>query len=164
VAMVGDKAMVEVVVLVAFLEVMCKKTGHTVLCCWKRFDRNFTGEDKMANSTGLGYNVDTTWYSDMGATDRITSDLDKLAMCEKKYNGQEQVHAMNGGGLRITHYGNSTLYTASRILSLKNILQVPSSQQNMVSIHCFTCGNHVFVECHPYFFLVKDPATRRVLL
>jgi hypothetical protein len=58
--MLGDKAMVEEVVLVMALEVMCKKIRHTVLCCRERFDRNFTGDDKMAKSAeGLGYNVDT---------------------------------------------------------------------------------------------------------
>jgi hypothetical protein len=40
---------------------LCKKTGHTVLRCWKRFDRNFTGEEKLANNVeGQGYNVNTT--------------------------------------------------------------------------------------------------------
>jgi hypothetical protein len=29
---------------------LCKKTSHTMLRCWKHFDRNFTGEDKMVNN------------------------------------------------------------------------------------------------------------------
>jgi hypothetical protein len=29
------------------------------------------------------YNVDTDWYTDTGATDHITSDLNKLTMREK---------------------------------------------------------------------------------
>lgn len=43
---------------------LCKKTGHTVIRCWKRFDRSFTGEEKMVNNAAVGYNVDTAWYSD----------------------------------------------------------------------------------------------------
>jgi hypothetical protein len=68
---------------------LCKKTGHTVLQCWKHFDRNYTGEDKSVNNAdGPGYNVDPAWYSDTGATDRITSKLDKLVVREK-YSGPE---------------------------------------------------------------------------
>jgi hypothetical protein len=99
----------------------------------------------------------------MGATDHITSELDKLVVMEK-YMGQEQIHGANGGGMRITHVGQSTLFTPRRNLSLKNVLHVLSSQRNLVFIHRFTRDNHVFIEYHPYVFLVKDPLTRKVLL
>jgi hypothetical protein len=36
--------------------------------------------------------------------------------------------------------------------------------KNNISIHRFTRDNDVFVEYHPYFFFVKDSATRKVLL
>jgi hypothetical protein len=118
----------------------------------------------MANNVdGPGYNVDTAWYSDIGATDHVTSELDKLAMREK-YTGQEQIHTANGGGMQITHVGQSTFFTPYRNLFLNNVLRVPSSQKNLVSLHRFTRDNHVFVEFHPYFFLVKDPLMRKVLL
>jgi hypothetical protein len=115
------------------------------------------------NADYNGYNVDTAWYSDTGLMDHLTSELNKLAVRDK-YNGQEQIHVANDGGMHITHIGNSTLYTPSRILSLKYVLHVPSSHKNLVSIHRFTRDNHVFVEYHSYFFLVKDPTTRKVLL
>jgi hypothetical protein len=67
----------------------CKKTGPTVIRCWKRFYRNFSREDKVANNAeGPGYNVDTAWYSDTRATDHITSELDKIVVHEK-YVDQE---------------------------------------------------------------------------
>jgi hypothetical protein len=76
---------------------------------------------------------------------------------------QEQIHDANGGGMQITHVGHSTLYTPHN-LSFKNVLHVPSSHKNLVSIHHFTHDNHVFIEYHPHFFLVKDPFMRRILL
>jgi hypothetical protein len=143
---------------------LCKKMGHTMLHCWKRFDRNFTGEEKVTNNTEHpSYNVDPAWYSDTGAIDHIISQLDKLVVGEK-YIEQDHIHAANGGGLHISHVGQSTLFTPHRDLSLKNILYVPSSQRNLVFIHRFTRDNHVFVEYHPYVFFVKDPITRNVLL
>jgi hypothetical protein len=115
------------------------------------------------NTEGQGYSVDMAWYSDTGATDHITGELDKLAVHEK-YNGQEQIHTTNGGGMQIIHVGNSTLRTPSRDLFLKDVLHVPSSKNNLVIVHHFTRDNHVFIEYHPYVFLVKDPFTKKVLL
>jgi hypothetical protein len=109
------------------------------------------------------YNVDLAWYSNTGATDHITSELDKLVVRER-YTRQEQIHTANGGGMQILHIGQSAFYTPSRTFLLKNVLHVPSSHKNLVSIHRFTQDNCVFVEFHPYFFSVKDPFTWRVLL
>jgi hypothetical protein len=81
----------------------------------------------------------------------------------EKYSGQEQIHTANGG-MQISHVDHSTLSTPYGNLLLKNVLHVPSAKKNLVSIHRFTSDNHVFIEYHPYFFLVKDPATRRTLL
>jgi hypothetical protein len=47
---------------------LCKKTGHTVLRCWKRFDHNYIGDENVVNSAEGhgGYSVDTVWYSYTG--------------------------------------------------------------------------------------------------
>jgi hypothetical protein len=82
----------------------------------------------------------------------------------EKYTGHEQIHAANGGGMQITHVGNSIIITPSHILSLKNVLHVPNSHKNLVSFHHFTRDNHLYVEYHPYFLLLKDPKMRKVLL
>jgi hypothetical protein len=117
---------------------LCKKTSHTMTRCWKCFDWNFTDEEKTGNNTnGPGYNVDMTWNSDIGATDHIMSELDKLVMREK-YSGQEQINAANGGDMQIAHVGHSTLSTPYRNLLLKNVLLVPCSKKNLVCIHHFT--------------------------
>nr|AAP53968.1 retrotransposon protein, putative, Ty1-copia subclass [Oryza sativa Japonica Group] len=77
---------------------LCGKIGHTVHKCWKRFDASFTGEDKSANVAASSYEVDTNWYIDSGATDHITSELDKLTV-KDKYAGNDQVHTASGSGV-----------------------------------------------------------------
>jgi histone deacetylase 1/2 len=57
-----------------------------------------------------------------------------------------------------------SLKPPSKSLHLKDVLLVPHTTKNLVSIHRFTRDNHVFVEFHPFYFYVKDQATRRVLL
>jgi hypothetical protein len=51
---------------------VCGKTGHSALRCYKRFDASYNGEEKHANMATTGYNVDTEWYTDTGATDHVT--------------------------------------------------------------------------------------------
>jgi hypothetical protein len=63
---------------------------HTVTHCWKCFDRHFTGEEKTVNNDEHGYNVDPTWHLDIGATDHITDELDKLTMREKYTGGENR--------------------------------------------------------------------------
>jgi hypothetical protein len=66
---------------------ICNIYGHPAKDCWWRYgddddtdDRGSKG-DKSANHASYG--VDTNWYSDMGATDHITSELSKLTTHEK---------------------------------------------------------------------------------
>jgi hypothetical protein len=55
-----------------------------------------------------GYNVDTNWYTDTGATDHVTSELNKLTMREK-YHGNDQIHTASGSGMEIKHVGHITV-------------------------------------------------------
>jgi hypothetical protein len=80
------------------------------------------------------YTVDNNWYTDTGATDHITSELDKLAIRER-YNGTDQIHAANGSGMNIKHIGQYTICTPKKNLQLHNILHVPSTKKNLVSVH-----------------------------
>jgi hypothetical protein len=48
--------------------------------CFKRFDRSFSGEEKVVAPATTSYGIDTNSYADSGATDHITSDLDKLSV------------------------------------------------------------------------------------
>jgi hypothetical protein len=100
---------------------------------------------------------------DTGATDHITSELDRLHTYEK-YNGNDQVHAANGAGMNIDHVGNSIVQSYDQNLHLKNILHVPDASKSLISAHRLTKDNYAFVEIHPNFFCIKDQVTRRVLL
>jgi histone deacetylase 1/2 len=109
------------------------------------------------------YGVDTNWYGDTGATDHITSELNSLTMKEK-YKGRDQIHTANGQGMNISHVGHAIVKSPSRNLHLNNVLHVPNATKNLVSIHRLTKDNNVFLEFHPWYFYVKDQATKKVLL
>jgi hypothetical protein len=64
----------------------------------------------------------------------------------------------------ISHVGEGAIYTRSQNLKLKQILHVPQDTKNLVSVHRFVVDNNIFLEYHPYFFLIKDRATRKLLL
>lgn len=102
-------------------------------------------------------------YTNTGATDHITSELNKLAMREK-YSGNEQIHTASGSGMSISHVGHSVLHTPDRNLILKDVLHVPSAKKNLVSVHRFTADNNAYLEFHPNFFLVKDMDTKKTIL
>jgi hypothetical protein len=141
---------------------LCGKKGHTIQMCFKGFDRSFIGEEKSASSAVASYEVDTNWYVDSGATNHITGELEKLTT-QDKYLGNNQIHTASGSGMKIDQVGHTVAHTPSRDLSLNNILYVPQSSKNMISVHHFTRDNHVFLELHPWHFLIKDSATRRTL-
>jgi hypothetical protein len=48
-------------------------------------------------------------------------------------------------------------------LILNNILHVPTANKNLVSVHRLTLDNHVFLELHPWYFLIKDQETKKVV-
>jgi hypothetical protein len=102
---------------------VCGKLGHTTLHCWKRFDKNYNGPDKVANAASISYNLDPAWYANSASTDHITDDLDKLTM-RNNYCGNDQVHAANGSGMTIKHVGHSAVSTPHRCILLKNVLHV----------------------------------------
>jgi hypothetical protein len=80
------------------------------------------------------------------------------------YTGTDQIHATNGSGMAITRIGTSLIPTSDRDLVLNNVLHVPATHKNLISIHHFTLDNNTFIEFHPYFFFIKDKKTKKVLL
>ena len=135
-----------------------------VIRCYKHFDASFQGvqEQRLASSATTSYGVDTNWYSDTGATDHVTGELEKLTVRDK-YQGNDQVHTANGAGMRINQIGQSFVRTPNRDLLLKNVLYVPEASKNLASVHRLTADNNAFMEFHPDYFLIKDQVTRKTL-
>jgi histone deacetylase 1/2 len=99
---------------------ICGKGSHEAADCWHRYDESYQGQgnSRSAGSATTNYGVDTNWYMDSGATDHITSELEKLTVRDK-YHGQDQVHTVSGSGMKISNVGRTILHTPHRNLHLK---------------------------------------------
>jgi hypothetical protein len=145
---------------------ICKRTDHDASRYYHRFDQSYQPEERVAATAGVpsaSYQVDPNWYADLGATDHITSGLDRLTVKEH-YNGFDQVQVANGSGLNISSVDHSLLSSSSRPLHLNHILYVPSINKNLCSVHRLTSDNDAFMELHPHSFYLKDRVSKRVLL
>jgi hypothetical protein len=118
--------------------------------------RERTGNSAQTSS----YTVDTNWYADTGASDHLTSNLNRLHVHER-YTGKDQVQVANGTGLKISHIGHSELSGSTKPLVLTNVLHVPHISKHLMSVHKLVSDNNAFAEFHPDFFCVKDKATKR---
>jgi hypothetical protein len=74
---------------------------------------------------------------DTGATDHLTSDLDRLHFHDR-YTGKDTVQVANGQGLHISHVGHSSIVGSSKPLYLQNILHVPHLSKHLLSTHKLT--------------------------
>jgi hypothetical protein len=133
---------------------ICTIHGHPARDCWWRYDDDRGKKD--ANFAAHG--VDSNWYYDTGATDHITGELNKLTTHDQ-YHGEDRVRTAEGTCMHISHIGHSLLRTPHNSFTLNSILHVPSASKNLLSVHRFTLDNHVFIEFHPFFFLIKDQET-----
>jgi hypothetical protein len=100
---------------------MCQvyeKEGHTAVQCWYCFDESYGTEKRDVAATTHSYVIDRNWYNDTGATDHITSELEKLDM-RTKYNGNDQVLMASGAGMNIAHIGRLVISTPTVTLFLK---------------------------------------------
>jgi hypothetical protein len=93
----------------------CGKEGHIVIRCWYRMDDSYNADPPSMAMASTSSKVDADWYTDTGATDHITSDLDRLALRER-YHDNDQVQVGNDSGLRIMHVGHSSVNAATRPL------------------------------------------------
>jgi hypothetical protein len=110
---------------------VCLKIGHTADKCWHRFKEYYVPEPHTSSATSSS-GVNNSWYTDSGATDHITGDMDRLTMLDR-YASADQVHGANGIGMDITHIGKTVISNLCRDLVLNNILHVPSINKNLIS-------------------------------
>ncbi|XP_021305719.1 uncharacterized protein LOC110431234 [Sorghum bicolor] len=76
---------------------VCFKSGHTTDRCWHRYNENYVPDPKLVAAAMNSYTIDNNWYTDTGATDHITGELEKLSF-RNKYNGGDQIHTASGAG------------------------------------------------------------------
>jgi hypothetical protein len=118
---------------------VCLKIGHTANNCWNCFKEDYVLEPWSDVATS-GPGTDNAWYIDSGATDHVTSELDRLMMHEP-YTGTDQIQTANGSGMGITRIGTSIVPTSSRNLVFNNVLHVTSTHKNLIYVHHFTFDN-----------------------
>jgi hypothetical protein len=101
---------------------VCVRANHQAPQCWYRYDEGYQKDDKpsTALAAASSYLVDVNWYSDTGAMDHITSDLERLTIYDK-YHGNEQIQTAGGLDMSIWHVGHSTLGAPLHALHLRNI-------------------------------------------
>jgi hypothetical protein len=136
--------------------------GHPANKCWWCYADRDSDDDDSHTEDKAACHVDTNWYVDSGATDHITTQLNKMHTRDT-YKGRDQVHDASGSGMTTAHVGHSLLHTPHHPLHLRNILRVPSASKNLLSAHKIALHNDAFIEFHPSFFLIKDQATKRTL-
>jgi histone deacetylase 1/2 len=142
---------------------VCFKKGHSATECWHRFDENYVADEKLVGAAYNSYDVDTNWYTDTGASDHITSNLEKLSVRDK-YKGNDQIHTASGAGMKISHIGHAIVPTNSRNMHLNDVLHVPDAAKNLVSVHHLTRIILFFLNFILVIFLVKDQATKNTIL
>ncbi|KAK1609583.1 hypothetical protein QYE76_033256 [Lolium multiflorum] len=68
---------------------LCNVAGHTAMNCWYRFDQDFVPRERTAANVNYNNNGGGGWNIDTGATDHITSELERLHAHER-YHGADQ--------------------------------------------------------------------------
>jgi hypothetical protein len=131
--------------------------------CWYRFDEGYVPEQRVSAMASSSTSANPNRYLDSGATNHITGELEKLTM-HQRYTRYDQIQTPNGTGMESTHIGKSVLPNPHRPLHLNLILHVTHAHKQLMSIHRFNLDNNTFIELHPFFFLIKDQVTRKILV
>ncbi|PON89348.1 hypothetical protein TorRG33x02_148910, partial [Trema orientale] len=105
----------------------------------------------------------SSWFMDSGATNHVTVEQHNLAS-SSGYKSKEKLIVSNSSSLLIKHIGFANIVSKSRSLKLSNILHVPKITKNLISISQFISDNNVLVEFSSTCCVIKDKATKTILL
>jgi hypothetical protein len=136
---------------------ICDQFGHTAKHC-----PQFNSCNATVNCASTSQVKDTKWLLDSAASHNITGDLAKLSV-HSEYDGTDEVVIGDGSGLCVSHTKSLTFHSPTHTFYITDTLCIPSIHKNLISVHHFTLRNNVFIEFHPFFFLVKDQITGAVL-
>jgi hypothetical protein len=107
-------------------------------------------------------NYDPNWYTDTGATSHMTYDKGNLRH-SFVYHGYNHVIVGNGTHLKISHVGDTTLYSPHATLNLHDVLVVLAITKNLISVTKLTKDNLCHFEFHSFDFKIKDQTTGAIL-
>ena len=137
---------------------ICDQLGHTAKSC-----PQYHSQHASANCATTSTGKDKAWLLDTAASHNITGDISNLSI-HSEYDGTDEVILGDGSGLPVSHIGSLVLHSPHRTFTLRDTLCVPNLCKNLISVHHLTKQNNVFVEFHPFYFLVKDEITGTILL
>ena len=152
---------------------ICGITRHLALDCFHRMNFAYQGRQPPAKFSAIASTTmsnainapslnQSSWISDMGATDHFTPDISHIHDCHE-YIGNDEVTVGNGQSLPINHIGNSQLYASSYLFKLRHILHVPSMSSKLLSVHKFCKDNNASFYFDASKFQIKDFSSGRLL-
>lgn len=145
---------------------ICNRVGHSAIDCYHRMDYAYQGRNPPSRLTAMvasnQLSGDQTWYTDIGATDHITSDINNLTL-RSDYHGSEKVSVGNGASLSISHIGSGSISTHTAHFHLSNMLHVPHMSTNLISVNRFATDTNCVFEFDSSGFCIKDKATGKML-
>lgn len=148
---------------------ICDRPGHSALDCFNRLNLSYEGRMPSKKLSAMAAQrlpsdpSSSTWICDSGANTHITSDVNNI-INPSEYHGLDQVGGVGKDlSLPITHIGSSSFSSCSKPLQLNNILHCPTASTNLLSIHQFNVDNHCYFILYPYYFVLKDLKTGRML-
>ena len=146
---------------------ICYKPGHTAIDCYQRMNYAYQGRHPPAKLAAMATSAptqpaQTTWISDIGATDHFTPDLNTIPD-NHAYTDSQLVSVGNGQQLPISNIGNGHLRTSSSLFHLRKILHIPSMKYNLLSVNRFCQDNACSFHFDAHRFQITDLLTAKPL-
>ena len=137
---------------------LCDQLGHIAKSC-----PQFHSQNVSINCASASNGRDKNWLLDSAASHNITGDLSNLSI-HSEYDGTDEVILRDSSGLAVSHIGSLALHSPHRTITLRDTLCVPNLCKNLIFVRHLTKQNNVFVEFHPFYFLVNDKISGAILL